>query len=71
MVKNSSMQSLSLIATANDFQVEGGDIENVCLNAKCREKAWTIAGPEFGEKTGMKMLIQKASCGLKMSGRKF
>ena len=65
------MKALLLIATANNLQVEGGDIENSCLNAKFGEKVWTIAGPEFSEKAGMKMLIKKASCGLKTSGRKF
>ena len=70
MVKNSSVKLLLLIAAANDLKVEGGDVENVCLNAKCREKVWIIAGPEFDDKSGMKILIQKALCGLKTSGRK-
>ena len=71
IVKNSSVKSTLLIATANDLKVEGGDVENACLNAKCGEKACTIASPEFGEKAGMKMLIQKAFCGLKTPGVKF
>ena len=45
MVKNSSAKLLLLIAAANNMKVEGGDVENACLNTKCGEKVWTIAGP--------------------------
>ena len=38
MIKNSSVKLLLLIATANILKVEGGDIENSYLNAKCGEK---------------------------------
>ena len=50
MVKNSITKLSLLIATGNNLQVEEGSIENSYLNEKCGEKAWTIAGPEFGEK---------------------
>ena len=59
------------MSTAKNLKIEGGDIENACLNAKCGEKESTIAGPEFGDKAGMKMSIQEALCGLKTPGRKF
>ena len=71
MVKNSSMRLLLLISTAGNLQVEGGDVKNACLNGQCREKVWTIAGPEFDDEEGIQILIKKALCGLKTSGRKF
>ena len=71
MVNNSSVKLSLLIATANNLKVEGGNVQIAHLNAKCREKSWTITGLEFGDKVGMKTLIKKASCGLKTSGRKF
>jgi len=44
------------------------DVGNAYLNADCREKIWTIAGPEFGSKAGTVMIIEKALYGLKTSG---
>ena len=38
MVKISNAKLLLLIAAANNLKVEGGDIENACINAKCSEK---------------------------------
>ena len=71
MVKNVSVKLLLLIDASNNLKAEGGNIENTCLNEKFGEKMWTIAGPEFSDKSGMKVLTQKASCGLKKSARKF
>ena len=34
IVKNSSVRLTLLIATANNFKVEGGNVENACINAK-------------------------------------
>ena len=65
MPQHSSAKFLLLIATSNNLKVEVGHVENACLNAKCGEKVWTITGPELGDKAGMKILIQKASYGLK------
>ena len=62
MVKSSSTRLLLLIATANNLKVERGNVENACLNAPYGEKSWTIAGPEFGDKAGMKVLIKKKLC---------
>ena len=61
---------LLLMLTANDLQVEGGDIENACLDAPSGEKVCTIAGLESGDKEGMEILIRKASCSSKTLGRK-
>ena len=37
----------------------------------CREKIWTIVGPEFGSEKGTPMVICKALYGLKSSGAEF
>jgi hypothetical protein len=44
------------------------DISNTYLHAPCREKIWTIAGPEFGSYSGSGMVIVRALYGLKSSG---
>jgi hypothetical protein len=44
------------------------DVGNAYLNADCREKLWTIAGPEFGTDTGKVMFVKKALYGLKSLG---
>jgi hypothetical protein len=41
------------------------------LHALCREKIWTIAGPEFGSDEGSVMIIVRALYGLKSSGAAF
>ena len=38
------------------------------LNAPCREKIWTLAGPEFDEDEGEVMIVVRALYGLKSSG---
>ena len=36
------------MAALNGLDILACDIQNAYLTAKCREKIWTIAGPEFG-----------------------
>ena len=38
------------------------------MNADCREKVYTIAGPEFGSNAGRHIVITRALYGLKSSG---
>ncbi len=38
------------------------------MTAKCREKIWTKAGPEFGSDEGKVMIIVRALYGLRSSG---
>jgi hypothetical protein len=44
------------------------DIGNAYLNAKCRERIWTVAGKEFGSDEGQVPIIVQALYGLKSSG---
>jgi hypothetical protein len=47
------------------------DIQNAYLTADCREKIWTVAGPEFGSEAGTIFLVRKALYGLKSAGAAF
>lgn len=56
------------LAQHNEMDLLSVDITNAYVNAKCREKVATIAGPEFGEYEGYVVIIRKALYGLKSSG---
>ena len=43
------------------------DIGNAYLNAKCRERIWTVAGKEFGSDSDQVMIIVQGLYGLKSS----
>ena len=47
------------------------DIEGAYLMAKCRERVWVEAGPEFGSEAGKIMIVKMALYGLKDSGASF
>ena len=55
----------------NGLDILACDIQNAYLTAKCREKIWTIAGPEFGSKEGTMMIVKIALYGLKSSEATF
>ena len=59
------------IAALNGLKVLACDIQNGFLNAKCREKFYTRAVPEFGSDLGKLMLITLALYGLKTSSASF
>ena len=48
-----------------------GDISNAFVQADTNEKIYSIAGPEFGEKEGCKVIIKKALYGLATSARRW
>ena len=60
-----------LVAALNDLTVLACDIQGAYLNANCRERIYTIAGPEFGSEQGSVMIVKKALYGLKTSGAAF
>ena len=68
VVSRESVRIAFLIAALNDLEVFAADIGNAYLNAPCREKIWTIAGPEFGTDSGCIMVVKRALYGLKSSG---
>jgi hypothetical protein len=68
VVSRESVRIAFLVAALNDLDVTMADIGNAYLNAPCREKIWTVAGPEFGNRKGCVMIIVRALYGLKSSG---
>ena len=56
VVTRDSVRIALTIAALNDLKVLSCDIQNAYLTAKCREKIWTRAGPEFGSDEGKVMI---------------
>jgi len=55
VVSRDSVRIALTLASLNGLEVSACDIGNAYLNADCREKLWTVAGPEFGSKIGSVM----------------
>ena len=68
VVSRDSVRIAFLVAALNGLEVKAANIGNAYLNAPCREKVWTVAGPEFGEDEGKVFLITRALYGLPGSG---
>ena len=71
VVSRDSVRIALTVAALNGLDILACDIQNAYLTAKCREKIWTIAGPEFGGEQGSMMLVKMALYGLKSSGAAF
>jgi hypothetical protein len=59
---------LTFIAELNGLEVWCTDVGNAYLESYTKEKVYIVAGPEFGERQGHVLIIQKALYGLKSSG---
>jgi hypothetical protein len=70
-VLRDSVRIVLTIAALNDLDIMACDIQNACLTAECRERAWMVAGPKFGSEVGHVMIVRKALHGLKSSGAAF
>ena len=62
------LRVMLFLAELNDLETWSTDIGNACLEAVTQEKLYIIAGPEFGDRAGHKLVIHKALCGLRTSG---
>ena len=71
VVSRDSVRIALTIAALNGLKVMACDIQNAYLTADCREKIWTVAGPEFGSEAGTIFIIKKALYGLKSAGAAF
>jgi hypothetical protein len=71
VVSRDSVRIALTVAALNGLDLLACDIQNAYLTAKCREKIWTIAGPEFGSEEGIMMIVKMALYGLKSSGAAF
>jgi hypothetical protein len=68
VVSRESVRIAFTLASLNGLEICVADVGNAYLNANCRERIWTVAGPEFGNDRGAVMIIKKALYGLKSSG---
>ena len=66
-----SIRIILLLASLNELEVMCADLQNAYLNALPREKVYFTAGPEFGKKQGLHVIIVRALYGLKSSGAAF
>jgi hypothetical protein len=60
-----------LLAEMNGLEICTTDIGSAYLHGKTREKCYIVAGPEFGNLKGEKLIIDKGLYGLKSSGARF
>ena len=70
-IQNISVRMLMVVAVQNKLQFLAGDVGNAFPTAPCREKVWTTAGPEFGERQGSKVSLKRALYGLATASRAF
>ena len=56
------------LAALNNVEIRAADNGNAYLNAKCREKIWTVVGTEFGSEKDKVILVVRELYGLKSSG---
>ena len=59
------------LAALNGLDILACDIQNAYLTPQCREKVWTVAGPEFGSDIVETFIIKMALYGLKSYGAAF
>jgi hypothetical protein len=71
VVSRDSVRIALTVAALNDLDILVCDIEGAYLTAKCREKVYVEAGPEFGSEAGKIMIVKMALYGLKSSGAAF
>ena len=60
-----------IAAILMDLKVIAADVSSAYINAFTTEKVYVIAGPEFGQLEGRKLIIVRALYGLKSSGARW
>ena len=60
-----------VLAAANNLDVCAADVSTAFLYGKTKEKVFVIAGPEFAEHAGKRMIVDKGLYGLKTSSVRF
>jgi hypothetical protein len=71
VVSRDSVRICLMLAALNEIKVMCVDIQNAYLTAPNREKVYIKAGPEFGSKEGLWMLVVRALYGLRGAGASF
>jgi len=70
-VKAVSVRLVMIMADHMHLSVMSGDVCNSFLNSPSKEKIWSRAGPEFGEKEGCIFTIKKAIYGTRTAAKAF
>ena len=71
VVSRDSVRIALTVAAMNNLDILVCNIEGAYLTAKCRQKIYITAGPEFGSEQGSTMIVKMALYGLKSSGAAF
>ena len=71
VVQTRTIRILETIAMNENLKFVTGDIGNAFVQANTKEKIYSIAGPEFGEKEGSVVIVKKALYGLATSARQW
>ncbi|CAJ1939864.1 unnamed protein product [Cylindrotheca closterium] len=71
VVKGVSVRLLDMIADHYGLTIVHGDVGNAFITANCLEEIHSVAGPEFGEREGAVITINKALYGLRTSSRAY
>ena len=71
VVSRETVRIALMLAALNDLQVKAGDVLNAYITAPCKEKIWTVLGPEFGHEAGKSAIVVRALYGLKSAGAAF
>jgi hypothetical protein len=71
VVKGVSVRLLDVIAHRDNLKILCGDVGNAFVNATTKERVYSRAGPEFGEKEGLIVLLVKALYGLRTSAQRW
>lgn len=71
VVKTISVRLIDLICHRDGLTLKHGDVGNAFITAKCLEKIYSRATPEFGERSDAIVILNKALYGLRTSGRAF
>ena len=71
VVKGISVRLLDMIAHRDNLTILHGDVGNAFITANCLEEIHSVAGPEFGDREGAILVINKALYGLRTSSRAY
>ena len=70
-VQTRTIRILETVAINENMNMVTGDIGNAFVQAETKEKIYTRAGPEFGDRQGCMVIIKKALYGLSTSARQW
>ena len=66
-----TIRTTFVLAALNNLQICAVDISTDFCYGKTREKVYIIAGPEFGDDSGKRMIVEGSYYGLKTSAARF